>query len=325
MEKKIAVVIPNWNGMPFVLDCLAALKKQSQPHDVVMVDNGSVDDSLVQIRKHYPEVHIIEFDHNTGFTGGVNAGLQYALENKYEYAALLNNDATPEKNWLKYLVETMESDEVFGVVTCKLLHTDGKYFDSTGDFYTNRGIAFPRGRNIKDTGQYNKQEFVFSATGGASLYRCSMLQNIGLFDDYFFAYYEDVDLSFRAQLAGWRVVYQPKSVCYHATSSTSSRISWFGRYHSVKNIPVLYIKNMPALLFWKYLPLFLYQLCRQFAASIIKKQGVIHLKALWALTKHLPRAFQDRRFIQKTKKLTYKDVDTLLVHSKPPTIPISRS
>lgn len=316
-----AVIIPNWNGLPFVLDCLNALEKQSIVHDIVLVDNGSVDGSVEKIKRKYPNIHIIEFDHNTGFTGGVNAGLQFALDNGYEFAALLNNDATPAKEWLKELVTTIQSDNTFGVVTCKLLHTDGKYFDSTGDFYTNRGIAFPRGRNVADNGQYDNQEFVFSATGGASLYRCSMLHNIGLFDDYFFAYYEDVDISFRAQLAGWKVVYQPKSVCYHATSSTSSRISWFGRYHSVKNIPILYIKNMPALLFWKYLPFFIYQLCRQFAGSIVKKQGTIHLKALWALFKHLPRAFRDRHYIQKTKKLTAAELDALLVHGKPPTIP----
>ena len=321
MENNACVIIPNWDGLPFVLDCLGALERQTHRHDVVVVDNGSVDGSINAISKKFPEVHIIALPKNTGFTGGVNTGLRYALENKYEYAALLNNDALPDKDWLKQLVATMEEDPKNGITTCKLLHSDGTYFDSTGDFYTIHGIAFPRDRGVDDKGQRNKQEPVFSATGGASLYRCEMLKNIGIFDDYFFAYFEDVDISFRARLAGWNVIYNPKSICYHAISATSSRLGSFSRYHSVKNLPILYLKNMPALLFWKYLPLFSYRMLRQFAASTLKGLLIIHLKANLASLVHMPTALKDRHRIQKSRVLTSKQVDDLLVHSLPPRIP----
>ena len=319
---RTVVIIPNWDGLPFVLDCLKALQAQSQAHDVVVVDNGSVDGSATTIAGQFPAVHLIVLPHNTGFAGGVNTGLRYALQQGYDYAALLNNDATPDKNWLEQLVITMEASHKTGIVTCKLLHTDGTYFDSTGDFYSTRGIAFPRDRNQLDTGQRDVEEPVFSATGGASLYRVAMLRQIGLFDEFFFAYFEDVDISFRAHLADWQVVYQPKAICYHAISATSSRHGSFSRYHSVKNLPVLYCKNMPAALFWKYLPLFTYQLSRQLAASTMKGLLGVHLKAVAASLWHLPTTLKDRRRIQKSRVLTARQVDALLVHDRPPRIPV---
>lgn len=315
------VVIPNWDGLPFVLDCLAALTKQTEAHDVVVVDNGSTDDSVAQIKQQYPKTIIITLPKNTGFAGGVNTGIRYGLEKKYDYIALLNNDATPDKNWLKELVSVLNTHEKVGIATCKLLHADGTHFDSTGDFYSTRGIPFPRDRNLKDTGQRNVLEQVFSATGGASLYRATMLNEIGIFDEYFFAYFEDVDISFRANLAGWDVMYQPKSICYHAISATSSRHGSFSRYHSVKNLPVLYYKNMPAPLFWKYLPGFTYQLARQFASSTQKGLMGAHLKATAKTLQHLPVTLKDRRRIQKNRVLTSKQVEALLIRGLPPKIP----
>ncbi len=325
MKKKPLVVIPNWDGMPFILDCLAALGQQSEAHDVVVVDNGSKDDSVAQITQHYPGVIMIALPKNTGFAGGVNTGIRYGLEHEYDAVALLNNDAIPDKHWLKELVRTMESNPKAGIVTCKLLHTDGAYFDSTGDFYATCGIPFPRDRNQKDTGQRDQQESVFSATGGASLYRCAMFRQVGIFDEYFFAYYEDVDVSFRARLAGWDVIYQPASFCYHAISATSSRHGSFSRYHSIKNLPVLYYKNMPALLFWKYLPLFTYQLARQFASSTLKGLAWVHIKAVITSFRHLPTTLKDRRRIQKARVLSSAQVDALLVHTRPPRIPLRSS
>src|SRR5207253_2984925 len=137
--------------------------------------------------------------------------------------ALFNNDAVADKNWLQSLVNTMSANSEVGIATSKLLLEDKKHIDSTGDFYSIWGMPLPRGRNQLDNGQFDKPEEVFGATGGASLYRAKMLNEIGLFDEKFFAYYEDVDISFRARLAGWKVYYQPKAIAYHGLSKTSSR------------------------------------------------------------------------------------------------------
>jgi GT2 family glycosyltransferase len=321
MKNNTCVIIPNWNGMPFILDCLESLEGQDHIHDVIVVDNGSSDNSIETIENKYKNSILIKLPKNTGFTGGVNAGISYAIDKDYEYCALLNNDAVVDRNWLSGLVHSLKNNPDVGIATCKLLSSDGKFFDSSGDFLTVRGISFPRDRNIKDIGQRDEVEFVFGASGGASLYRVEMLKQIGLFDEFFFAYFEDVDISFRAQLAGWKIIYYPESVAYHAISKTSSRHGNFGRYHSVKNIPILYLKNMPAKLYWKYLPIHLYMLLRQLASSTLKGHLLLHLRALSTAFIHIPKALVDRRAIQKDKKLSSSQIDKLLIKGRPPKIP----
>lgn len=321
INSRTCVIIPNWDGMPFVEDCLKSLINQTVSHDIIVVDNGSTDNSIETIEKNFPDVILIKLDHNTGYTGGVNTGLKYAIDAGYDFAALFNNDATADRYWLEHLVSVLNENQAIGVATCKLLNADKKHFDSSGDFYTIHGIAYPRGRNQIDNGQYDKPETVFGATGGASLYRLKMLKQIGLMDDFFFAYFEDVELSFRANLAGWEVYYQPGAIAYHSISATSGRLGSFSRYHSVKNLPIVYLKTMPAWLFWKYLPLFSYRMTRQLVASTIKGLLLTHLKANFATFKHLPVALKQRRQIQKNRRLTTAQVDRLLVHSLPPKIP----
>lgn len=163
--EKIFVVVPNWNGADLLADCLKSLKAQALKATLVVVDNGSTDKSVSIIKDHFPHVHLIRLTENTGFAGGVNAGIRYAIEQKADAIALFNNDAVAHKNWLKELVKTMESERTAGIVTGKLLRDDRKHFDSTGDFYSVWGMPFPRGRNQKDTGQYDRVETVFGASG----------------------------------------------------------------------------------------------------------------------------------------------------------------
>ncbi|MDQ3075850.1 MAG: glycosyltransferase family 2 protein, partial [bacterium] len=277
MKYSVSVVIPNWNGVDFIESCLLSLKKQTFKHHVIVVDNGSSDNS-VEIIKKFKEVELIELSKNTGFTGGVNTGIERALERGDEFVALLNNDAVADKNWLKELVRPIAKDKGTVICTSKIMRSDKKHLDSTGDFLTIWGLPFPRGRNEADAGQYNKPEEVFGASGGASIYRCSFLKEYGLFDQSFFAYYEDVDMSFRAQLAGYNVRYEPKAVVYHEIGATSSKLGSFTRYHSLKNFELLYYKNMPGWLFWKYLPLKSIQYLRMAAGAVRDGQ-------IWALAK----------------------------------------
>lgn len=316
----IFVVIPNWNGADLLADCLDSLKTQTQEHTVVVVDNGSVDNSIDLIEANYPEVTLLKNPKNLGFAGGVNTGIRYALENKADAVALFNNDAVADKNWLKNLVHAMGETNA-GIVTCKLMRSDKKYFDSTGDFYSVYGIGFPRGRNQEDSGQYDQAENVFGASGGASLYSAKMLKKIGLFDERFFAYFEDVDISFRAQLAGWKVFYEPSSIAYHHLSATSSKLGNFSRYHSIKNFLIIYVKNMPARLYWKYLPKYVYQFLRTTVRSVINFQLHIWLKALVVFLVYLPSILKDRFLIQRSRQLSAAEVDVLLYKKRPPVIP----
>lgn len=318
---KMFVVIPNWNGAEMLAEAIKSIRNQSQENTIVVVDNASVDDSVELVESRFTDVVLIKNDINKGFAGGVNTGIRYALDNGAEAIALFNNDAVAKKDWLKRLCETLTANPETGIVTCKLMRDDKEHFDSTGDFYSVWGIPFPRGRNQKDIGQYDKAESVFGASGGASLYRAEMLREIGLFDERFFAYYEDVDISFRAQLAGWKVKYNPEAVAYHHIGATSSKLGDFTRYHSIKNFLLLYTKNMPVKLYWKYLPYFLYQFMRTTARSMTDGKPQVWLKSVFKFLTYLPSILRDRHIIQKQRKITVAEVDQLLYRSRPPQIP----
>ncbi|HEX5456741.1 MAG TPA: glycosyltransferase family 2 protein [Candidatus Saccharimonadales bacterium] len=318
---KVYLVVLNWNGKDFIEDCLDSLQKQTYSSEIIVVDNGSSDGSLETVEQKYPDIYLLKEPKNRGFAGGVNIGIKHAMRKGADAVALFNNDAIADKEWLAELVKTMENKPGTGIVTSKLMRSNKKHFDSTGDFYSTRGMPFPRGRNRVDKGQYDEPGNVFGASGGASLYRCSALKEIGLFDERFFAYYEDVDISFRTQLAGWRVYYQPKAVAYHRLSGTSSKLGNFAHFHSNKNFYFLYLKNMPGRLFIKFLPLFLYQALRSAASSIIHLRILSYLKALFFVIVYLPAVLLARRKIQKSRKVSVDYIESLLYHSKPPVIP----
>lgn len=322
MKTKVVVVIPNWNGADFIAECLMSLSKQTCSHDVVIVENGSKDNSISIIEANFPNVKILKFDDNAGFAGGVNRGIRPALDAGYEFIALFNNDAFADKDWLKELVQAAGKHPDAGIVTGKFMRMDKKHIDSTGDNYSIWGMPFPRGRNEADEGQFDTGEYVFSGTGGASLYSASMLKQIGLFDEEFFAYYEDVDISFRAQLAGWKVWYQPTAVAYHHVSGTSSKLGDFSRYHATKNFFMLYVKNMPTRLNLKYGPLFLIQSARLLASATLKGAGLVYIRGAMKALANTPHLISERKRIQKSRKVNTKDIDKLLYKNRPPKIPI---
>lgn len=319
--KKIYVVIPNWNGADMIGECLKSLEKQSLKHEIIVVENGSTDNSAEYIMNDFKKVTLLEFKDNAGFAGGVNRGINYALKNNAKYIALFNNDATADKDWLKNLVTEADKHPKAGIVTGKLLRSDGKHIDSTGDFYTIWGLPFPRGRNQEDKGQFDESEEVFGASGGASLYRASMLEQIGVFDEDFFAYYEDVDISFRAQMAGWKVRYQPKAEAYHSVGGTSSKMGDFARHHSAKNFLLLYSRNMPTKLYWKYLPLFTLQLGRMMLSSIARRKFGVFIKGSWAAVRLHNSTKQARKQNLSKQRVSTGYIDSILTHSRPPRIP----
>jgi GT2 family glycosyltransferase len=242
---KVAVVIPNWNGKDELPKCLDSLQAQTVQRRIIVVENGSTDGSGELVTSLYPGITLLPQSKNLGFAGGVNAGIRYALEQDFEYIALLNNDAVADRNWLRELMGTLEHNPKAGIATCKFMTIDKKHLDSTGDIYTTWGLPYPRGRGEPVNEAYDKDTKVFGASGGASLYRASMLLQIGLFDEDFFAYYEDIDISFRAQLAGWKVLYNPRAIAYHQIGATSSKKKGFTTYQTLKNYPWVITKNVP--------------------------------------------------------------------------------
>lgn len=305
-------------------DCLRSLQAQTTELEVVVVDNGSTDGSQQLVKNDFKDVHLIELPENTGFTGGVNTGIEYAIKKGAEYVLLLNNDAVADKTWAHELLKTAGSHSEAGIVTSKFMRIDKKHIDSTGDFYTVWGLPFPRGRNEIDKGQYDDAREVFGGSGGASLYRTSMLKEIGLFDQDYFAYFEDVDISFRAQLAGWRVLYEPAAIAYHHVGATSSKMGDFARFHMAKNFMLVYARNMPTKLYLKYLPLFSLQFIRFGLSSTIHGKPHIFLRGVGSALRLHGNNVRKRKEIQSSRKVEVAYIDSILSHHLPPRVkPIS--
>lgn len=320
MENTIAVVVPNWNGADMVGRAIKGLCTQSKKHTIIVVDNGSTDDSLELLRPLAKQKNIVLIEHakNTGFTGAVNAGINYALSHNFWAVALLNNDAVPEKDWLQHLAERLESNPKIGIVTCKLLSADGKTIDSTGDQLSTWGLPHARGRDEQTSDTYDQNNRILAASGGASLYRCVMFKQIGLFDQDYFAYYEDIDISLRARLQAWEVYFEPRAVAYHQTGSTSGRIKGFTTYQTMKNLPMLILKNLPTRLLLPMIPRFSLAYTMFFGRAITDGRGWPALKGWLMSLVLLPKNLIHRLRIQRHRTIEPAELDELLLHDLPP-------
>ena len=316
--KKLYVVIPNWNGAARIQACLDSLEAQTQAHEVVVVDNGSIDSSIEIIKKNYPDVHIIRHSKNKGFTGGVNPGIEYAMQHAAEYVALLNNDAVADKNWLKNLVRFLDDQPKAAVATSKICDSEKTHLDSTGDIYTIWGLPYPRGRGEEYGTQYDNDKWVFGASGGASLYRIKALEQVGLFDNNFFAYYEDVDLSFRLQLAGWQIGYVPAAEVYHEISATSRQIKGFATYHTMKNLPMLFWKNVPGPLMPKIFPRFGLLYFSITASALARGQIIPVIKGVTMSILLWPKILIQRYEIQHQRRVNVSYIDSMISQDLPP-------
>ena len=240
----VSVIIVNYNGRTFLDKCFSSLLLQSYPDmEIIFVDNGSKDGSIEYIRKEFPSVEIIANNENFGFAKGNNIGIRIA---KGELIATLNTDTEVTPHWLEELVNAMVSDENVGMCASKMLFMkDPELINSTGIVISRSGTCWDRGIFERDVGQYESMEEVLGPCAGAALYRMSMLQEIGLFDEDFVAYFEDTDLALRGRLAGWKCLYVPKAVVYHAFGGTAGFETDYTIYHGNRNMLWNAIKNFP--------------------------------------------------------------------------------
>ena len=242
---KVTIVIPNYNGCHFLKRCLPSLARQSfSDFTTILVDNGSSDTSISYVTEHFPDIQILPQNSNLGFARAVNIGIRAS---QTPYVLLLNTDTVLHPDFLLHMVKCMESSDDIFSVSSKMLQADHpKYIDSAGDLYTLPGWAVCRGKGLSSSG-FRKNKTVFSACAGAALYRRSAFAKIGFFDSDFFAYLEDVDLGYRAQLHGWKNVYCADALVLHTGSGTTGHgYSDFKVYHSARNNIYLLYKNTPA-------------------------------------------------------------------------------
>jgi GT2 family glycosyltransferase len=318
MMQKLCVVIPNWNGEDFLADCLDSLLAQSLAAHIIVVENGSVDGSRNLLSSKYPQVETLLQPKNLGFAEGVNVGIRRAMELGAKYVALLNNDAVADKDWLKHLVAFLDKHDRAGIVTGKLISRDNNRLDSTGDLYTSWGLPYPRGRDESLSDNYDDQLWVFGASGGGSLYRVKMLEQIGLFDRAFFAYYEDVDISFRAQLAGWKVGYESEAKAYHQICATSSKIGGFATYQTFKNLPMLFWKNVPWALMPKMFWRFKFAYGSFFVSALARGQTWPAVKGVLMTIVLAPRTLALRFAIGRQRSVTISYIRSIITYDLPP-------
>jgi len=307
---KISIIIVNWNGKKLLPECLDGLRCQAyQDFHTILVDNGSNDGSVDFVIRKYPEVKIVALSWNAGFSAANNTAFKSV---KSKYVALLNNDAVAHPMWLKEMVNALESHKGAGFAASKMLFYDNPdVIDRTGDAYTRAGTGLLRGRGAS-AGQYNSQEWIFGACAGAALYKTTMLEDIGFFDEDFFLLYEDVDLNFRAQLAGYRCLYVPEAVVYHKTSSSIIYDSPVSVYYSHRNLEWVYIKNMPARLIPKTLFYHAIYDMLAFFYFVMRGRGKDFIQAKLDALKGLKKTLKKRRWIQDNKRVDDRYIWTLL-------------
>jgi GT2 family glycosyltransferase len=322
MKNSVFVVIPNWNGANELPQAIDSVLRQTYDNlKLVIVDNGSTDESRAIIKRYQKQdsrIESIYLDKNYGYTGGMNPGLERAIQADASYVAALNNDAVADKDWLRQLVEFLETHPDYGFAACNLQHQDGKTFDSTGDQYSIWGLPYPRGRNEPVGHTYDTHTDIFGASGGASLFRVATLRQVGLFDQDFFAYYEDIDLSFRAQLAGWKVGFVSKAKVYHTQGVTSAKMKDFSVYQSFKNFPMVVIKNVPKGLLHVVVPRFLLSYGAFFISAVRRGKLWPALKGMGTALRLVPKKLGARQHIQATRKVSVAYISSMLLHDLPP-------
>ena len=240
---KVSIVIPTWNSLKWLPECLEGVFSQTfEDFEVILVDNGSSDDTLAYVQHHYPQVRIHTFGTNRGFAAAVNAGVQLA---RGEYVVLLNADTHPRPEWLAALVRVMDSGPpAIGCLASKMLTmADPTIIDAAGDLLSWYGSTRKRGHG-RPAEEFTEIDDVFSPCGGAALYRRSFLDEVGYYDERFFAYLGDVDVGLRGRLLGYRCLFVPTAEILHHGHGAGIPQGRYVRFIT-RNRLLLLTKNLP--------------------------------------------------------------------------------
>jgi GT2 family glycosyltransferase len=314
----VSVLVLNWNGarlLPTCLDALFATDYAADSWEAVVVDNASTDGSVEEAQRAFPRLRVVRNPANWGFARGYNGALAAAAG---PYVVLLNTDTRVRPGWLRALVDTAEGDPHVGAASAKLVYPPesanaGRIQNAGGMILANgagrdRGTVFRDGRWVQedDAGQYDRQEEVFFFCGAAALLRKAALEDVGLFDERYFMYYEDMDLSWRLRLRGWKVVYVPESVVEHAHAASSGEWSPFFTFHVDRNRPLMLLKLAP-------LPLALRETARYVAEGVLNALRVV----CWAITRRQRGPHAARAKLQARVVLSWlRDVPGVLAERR---------
>lgn len=307
----ISVIIPNLNGRMYLDFCLGSLRRQSyRDFETILVDNGSRDGSCEWVERNFSEVRIVRFPRNMGFSRAVNAGIEAS---RGEYVVLLNNDTEVEADCLEELKKALDQNQDVGFAASKVLFYDRRQvINSAGDAVSPSGYAWNLGFSLPDSDDFNEERLVFGASAAAAIYRRSMLFDLGLFDEDYFAYYEDVDLSFRAQLKGYKCLYAPRAVVYHRLGGTTKPESSLVVYYTERNVLFNLVKDVstPVLLFYG-LKIFRHNIYR-FFGCLFRGHFPIWLEAKLRALPYIMKMLKKRQEIQRGRKVSFRYLQSAL-------------
>jgi len=297
----VSIIILNYNGKHLLGVCLDSVIAQTYENlEVIVVDNGSADASVEFVRNNYPKVKVIANTANLGYVKAANQGIAYSHG---EFLVVLNNDTRADASWIEHLVRTAHTDSAIGICASKQLNFfEPAVIDSTGIQFFRGGYARDRGKHEKDCGQYDLKEEIFGAPGASAFYRRAMLDDIGVFDEDYFAYCEEFDLSFRAQLLGWKCIFVPEAVIYHMSGRTrAASDERFLVFYVERNRLFTIIKNYPVRLFllnWPFLLKYEFDILMRF----LKKGEKEVMSARFDALRHLSGMLAKRFAIQRRRK-----------------------
>ena len=307
----VSVIVVNWNGEHLLRECLNALQSQTyEQYEIILVDNGSADDSVGQVRDIFPSIKVVEITENKGFAGGNNEGLKLS---QGEFIALLNNDTRVDEKWLENLVKPMGMDSSVGICASKVLVEATGKIDSAGECLTTWAVGFKRGFG-RESKEYTDQEGVFGACAAASLYRRAMIEDIGFLDEDFFFNDEDTDLHFRARLRGWKCIYVPSAVVHHKVNATIGKYGDRHVYYHVRNLEFIWIKNMPTGLMLRYAHHKFFQEVGSFFYLCLRHgKWKSFFRGKRDAFRMLPVMLEKRRNIQGKKSVTNQYIQSILM------------
>ena len=316
-EPLISVVVLNWNGKRFLEECIDSLKGQTfRDFETILVDNGSTDGSAEFVEERYGEfIRILRNSENLGYTGGNNVGIRSA---RGKWIVLLNNDTWVHPNWLEEMVKVVGSDHRIGMWSPKICsYFKRDQIEAVGELIYRDGLVRARGQYEQDRGQYEEMEEIFFPCGCSGMYRRVLFDEIGLFDEDFFAYGDDAEIGIRARMAGWKCLYVPKALVYHKSSGSTGQHSPFKAFYVERNRFWITVKYFPASLLLLSLPFTFYRFILQAYGALTHKGAAgkfteIHsplllvgilLKAYGSGFRYLPRMMRKRKKLKALRKV----------------------
>jgi len=313
----VLVVVVNFNGGTLLAQCLESLSRQTfRDFRTVVVDNASTDGSADDLEKVFPGVSVIRSKKNLGFAAGNNLAIREAGD--ASFIALLNPDAIAQQDWLHCLMKAAQEHPEFALFGSRMYaDTQHTVLDGVGDAYHVCGLPWRVGHGQNAHGRYLENHEIFAPCAAAALYRQEVFEVTGGFDEDFFCYVEDVDLGFRARLAGMQALYVADAVVEHAGSGLVGKHSDFQLYHGHRNLVWCFTRNMPWPLLLLYVPQHVLMTLFTLLIFAAKGRGRILLRAKWDAVKGLPLSLSKRRRTQTTRSVTAGHIKARLQRGLP--------